>query len=194
MRTAYKCRAYPDPHQQLMLARTFGCVRVVWNRTLAGRHERWATQRKGTSYGETDKALTAMKRLPELAFLNEVSSVPLQQTLRHQHAAFQAFFAGRARYPRFKSRRGRQTAQYTRSAFRWQGGQLWLGEKGAPPPPGWGLARPEPAAPGAQGGQPGPLPAAHGPHTQGIEQPGQSRREGRPRPPQGPCRPHRLPA
>ena len=37
MRTAYKCRAYPDPDQQAILARTFGCVRVVWNRTLAAR-------------------------------------------------------------------------------------------------------------------------------------------------------------
>jgi Putative transposase DNA-binding domain len=44
----------------------------------------------------------------------------LQQLLplRHQHQAFTAFFAGRARHPRFKSRRGRQTAHYTRSAFR----------------------------------------------------------------------------
>jgi transposase len=38
MRTAYKCRAYPDPDQAAMLSRTFGCVRVVWNRTLAARH------------------------------------------------------------------------------------------------------------------------------------------------------------
>jgi putative transposase len=132
MRTAYKCRAYPDPDQQALLARTFGCVRVVWNRTLAARQTRWSTERKGTTYRETDTALTAMKRAPELAFLNEVSSVPLQQTLRHQHQAFRAFLAGRARYPRYKSRRGRQTAHYTRSAFRWGDGQLWLAKMRAP--------------------------------------------------------------
>jgi putative transposase len=131
MRTAYKCRAYPDPEQATMLARTFGCVRVVWNRTLAARQARYATEGKGTSYRETDAALTAMKRLPELAFLNDVSSVPLQQTLRHQHTAFQALFAGRARPPRFKSRRGRQAAHYTRSAFRWRDGQLWLAKTSA---------------------------------------------------------------
>jgi putative transposase len=50
----------------------------------------------------------------------------LQQALRHQHNAFQAFFAKRARYPRFKSRQGRQSAHYTRSAFRIKDGQLWL--------------------------------------------------------------------
>jgi IS605 OrfB family transposase len=96
-----------------VLNRTFGCVRVVWNRTLAARQARWQHQRTGTSYAETDAALTAMKRDPGLAFLSEVSSVPLQQALRHQHQAFTAFFAKRARYPRFKSRRGRQCAHYT---------------------------------------------------------------------------------
>jgi putative transposase len=47
-----------------------------------------------------------------------VSCVPLQQTIRHQQAAYVAFFAKRARYPRFKSRQGRQSAEYTRSGFR----------------------------------------------------------------------------
>src|ERR1700761_6333652 len=126
MRFAYRCRAYPDAEQQVMLNRTFGCVRVVWNRTLAARRERYAAEGKSTSYAETDRALTAMKRDPELAFLNEVSSVPLQQTLRHQHQAFSAFYGKRARYPRFKSRRGRQSAHYTRSAFSLRGGALRL--------------------------------------------------------------------
>ena len=98
MRTAYKCRAYPDEAQQAMLSRTFGCVRVVWNRTLAARHARWHAEGKGTGYAETDRALTAMKRDPDLEFLNEVSAVPLQQALRHQQAAFTAFWEKRARY------------------------------------------------------------------------------------------------
>ncbi len=110
MRTAYRCRAYPDEAQQQELNRTFGCVRVVWNRTLEARRARYATERKGTSYAEADRALTAMKKHPDLAFLKKVSSVPLQQALRHQQAAFTAFFEKRARYPRFKSRRSRQSA------------------------------------------------------------------------------------
>ena len=93
MRTAYKCRAYPDALQQAVLKRTFGCVRAVWNRTLAARHERYHAGGKGMSYAESDAALTAMKKDPVLEFLNEVSSVPLQQALRHQHKAFSAFFA-----------------------------------------------------------------------------------------------------
>jgi len=115
-----------------MLNRTFGCVRVVWNRTLAARRERYAAEGTSTSYAETDRALTAMKKDPELAFLGEVSSVPLQQALRHQHAAFGAFFARRARYPRFKSRAGRQSAHYTRSAFAMHGGELRLAKTTTP--------------------------------------------------------------
>ena len=132
VRTAYQCRAYPDQAQQQVLARTFGCVRVIWNRTLAARRARWHLERKGTSYAESDRALTAMKRDPELGFLAEVSSVPLQQALRHQHRAFAAFFGKRARYPRFKSRRGRQCAHYTRRTFTLRGGQLRLAKISTP--------------------------------------------------------------
>jgi putative transposase len=132
MRMAYRCRAYPDETQQQVLSRTFGCVRVVWNRTLASRHTRWQAERKGTSYAESDRALTAMKTDPGLAFLNEVSCVPLQQALRHQHAAFTAFFARRTRYPRFKSRQGRQSATYSRSAFRMHAGELRLAKTALP--------------------------------------------------------------
>jgi putative transposase len=132
MRTAYRCRAYPGDAQRQVHARVFGCVRVVWNRTLAARRARYAVEGKGTSYAETDRALTAMKQDPDLEFLREVSAVPLQQALRHQHAAFSAFFDGRARYPRYKSRHGRQSAHYTRAAFRIKNGELWLAKSSAP--------------------------------------------------------------
>jgi putative transposase len=97
VRTAYRCRAYPDAAQQQVLSRTFGCVRVVWNQTLAARRERYAAEGKTTSYAQADHALTALKKDPALAWLSEVSCVPLQQALRHQHAALQAFFVKRER-------------------------------------------------------------------------------------------------
>jgi putative transposase len=132
VRTAYRCRAYPDQAQQQVLARTFGCVRVVWNRTLAERRRRWQREHRGTTYAETDAALTVLKQDPELAWLNEVSCVPLQQALRHQHRAFRAFFGKRARYPWFKSRRGRQCAHYTRSGFSMRDGELRLAKAAGP--------------------------------------------------------------
>ncbi|MEU3164942.1 RNA-guided endonuclease TnpB family protein [Streptosporangium sp. NPDC006930] len=132
MRTAYKVRAYPTPEQAAMLNRTFGCVRVVWNRTLAWRHARYRSERATTNFIQANAYLTAMKATDELAWLNEVSSVPLQQAIRHQQVAFTSFFAGRARYPRYKSRTARQSAEYTRSAFRYRDGRLFLAKLDTP--------------------------------------------------------------
>ncbi|KPI00206.1 transposase, IS605 OrfB family [Actinobacteria bacterium OK006] len=71
--------------------------------------------------------LTAWKKTEELAFLNEVSSVPLQQALRHLQGAFANFFSKRAKYPRFKSKRkSRASAEYTSSAFTFRDGRLKL--------------------------------------------------------------------
>ena len=132
MRTAYKCRAYPAPEQASALNRTFGCVRVVWNRTLAWRHQRYHAEQVQTGFTQANAYLTAMKRDPDLAWLNEVSSVPLQQAIRHQQVACTNFFARRARYPRFKSRTGRQSAEFTRSGFRYRDGALFLAKMGTP--------------------------------------------------------------
>ncbi len=132
MRTAYKCRAYPDPEQASVLNRTFGCVRVVWNRTLAWRHQRYYGEQVKTNFTQANAYLTAMKATEDLAWLNEVASVPLQQAIRHQQVAFSNFFAKRARYPRYKSRNGRQSAEYTRSGFRYRYGQLFLAKMDTP--------------------------------------------------------------
>src|SRR6185437_1703056 len=123
---------YPDSEQAATLSRTFGCVRVVWNRTLAWRHARWHGEQARTGFTQANAYLTAMKASEELQWLNEVSSVPLQQAIRHQQAAFGSFFAGRARYPRYKSRNSRQSAEYTRSGFRYRDGRLFLAKMDTP--------------------------------------------------------------
>ncbi|WP_433352738.1 RNA-guided endonuclease InsQ/TnpB family protein [Microtetraspora malaysiensis] len=132
MRTAYRVRVYPTPEQAMVLNRTFGCVRLVWNEVLAWRNKRYHAEGVKTSYAQTDRYLTELKRDGDHDFLYEVSSVPLQQALRHQYTAFVNLFAGRARYPRFKSRYGRQSATYTRSAFRWEDGRLFLAKMDGP--------------------------------------------------------------
>lgn len=137
MRTAYKCRAYPTPEQAAAFNRIFGCVRLVWNKTLADRHAAYHQRGESISYKQTDAALTTWKKTKDLAFLSEVSSVPLQQTLRHQHTAFANFFAQRARYPRFKARTGRQSAHYTRSGFRMKNGQLHVAKTDGPLEVAW---------------------------------------------------------
>jgi putative transposase len=132
VRAAFKCRAYPDEGQQQMLCRTFGCVRVVWNQTLAWRHQRYHAEHAKTGFTQANAYLTALKADGEMAWLNEVSSVPLQQAIRHQQVAYTNFFAGRAKYPRYKSRQGRQSAEYTRSGFRYKDGKLYLAKMDTP--------------------------------------------------------------
>jgi putative transposase len=129
-----------------MLSRTFGCVRVVWNRTLAWRHQRYRTEQAKTNFTQANAYLTAMKATDDLVWLNKVSSVPLQQAVRHQQVAYTNFFAGRARYPRYKSRGGRQSAEYTRSGFRYRDGRLTLAKTSAPLEFTWSWPDIDPAA------------------------------------------------
>lgn len=127
MKRAFKYRFYPTPEQATELNRTFGCVRLVWNKALDERQRRYTTEQKSTTYVQASANLTEWKKTDDLAFLREVSSVPLQQALRHQQTAFANFFAKRAKYPRFKSRKkSRASAEYTRSGFTWRDGQLAL--------------------------------------------------------------------
>ena len=127
VKRAFKFRCYPTCEQAAELSRTFGCVRLVYNRALQARTAAWDTEQRRVSYGETSSMLTEWKQDPKLRFLSEVSSVPLQQGLRHLQTAFVAFFEKRSGYPRFKSKKwSRQSAEYTRSGFRWRDGELTL--------------------------------------------------------------------
>ncbi|WP_416980047.1 RNA-guided endonuclease InsQ/TnpB family protein [Streptomyces sp. T028] len=147
VKRAFKYRFYPTDAQAAELSRTFGCVRKVYNLALAARTEAWARQER-VNYNQTSAMLTAWKKTEELAFLNEVSSVPLQQTLRHLQSAFTGFFARRAKYPRFKSRKkSRKSAQYTTSGFRFCDGKLTLAKMAEPLAIVWSRSLPEGAEP-----------------------------------------------
>jgi len=71
--------------------------------------------------------------------------VPLQQSLRHQQSAFSNFFAGRAAYPAFKSKRHKQAAELTASAFKYRDGKLYMAKSKTPLDVRW--SRPLPCAP-----------------------------------------------
>ncbi|RGA01933.1 transposase [Microbispora triticiradicis] len=148
VKRAYRYRFYPTPEQASELARTFGCVRLVYNKALEERTRAYTLEGRRVSYAESSALLTAWKREEELAFLNGVSSVPLQQALRHLQAAFANFFAKRAGYPVFKSRKkSRASAEYTRSAFRWRDGRLWLAKMNGPLDIVWSRPLPQGAQP-----------------------------------------------
>lgn len=103
-----------------MLAQTFGCVRVVYNQALRHRTDSWFERQERVSYAASSARLTELKKTDEFVWLNDVSSVPLQQSLRHLQTGFLNFFAGRTGYPSFKAKHHhRDSAEYTKSAFRW---------------------------------------------------------------------------
>jgi putative transposase len=148
VKRAFKYRFYPTDVQAAQLSRTFGCVRKVYNLALAARTAAWKQRQERVDYYATSAMLTAWKATEDLAYLNEVAAVPLQQTLRHLQTAFANFFAKRACYPRFKSkRRSRRSAEYTLSAFRYRNGQLTLAKMSEPLKVVWSRPLPEGARP-----------------------------------------------
>ncbi|EAW37595.1 Transposase [Lyngbya sp. PCC 8106] len=88
-------------------------MRLVYNKALAERTQAWYEHQERVGYSQTSSMLTEWKKEEELDFLNEVSSVPLQQGLRHLQTAFANFFAGRTKYPNFKKKRNGGSAEFT---------------------------------------------------------------------------------
>lgn len=103
-----------------------GCARLVYNRALAARTQGWYERQERIGYADTSTMLTNWKKQEDLQFLNEVSCVPLQQGLRHLQKAFANFWAGTAKYPNFKKKHNGGSVEFTKSAFKWKNGQVWL--------------------------------------------------------------------
>jgi putative transposase len=148
VKRAYKYRFYPIPEQAELLARTFGCVRLVYNKALAERSRLYVTEDKSTTYVETAHWLTEWKKDPDLAFLAEVSNVPLQQALRNLQGAFSAFFAKKAKYPKFKSRhKSRASATFMGNALTFRDGRVKLAKCAEPLDIVWSRPLPDGAEP-----------------------------------------------
>ena len=131
---AYRYRFYPTQEQEALLLRTLGCTRFIYNWALALRTEQYknfkaAEAEQRPTYNWASAELTKLKKLPEYTWLNKVSSVSLQQSLRHLESAFQKFWNPklRARYPSFKKRSaGGGSAEFTKSGFRYHPGNREL--------------------------------------------------------------------
>ena len=128
VKRAYKYRFYPNKTQKKMLAQTFGCVRFVYNCGLQDRKTAYEKTGKGIGYNETSKRLKKLKL--EKEWLSDVSSVTLQQSLRHLDRAYSNFFKRLAKYPRFKNRAGKQSAHYMKNGFTFRDGILKIAKIG----------------------------------------------------------------
>ncbi|MBT9148256.1 MAG: hypothetical protein DDT32_02028 [Syntrophomonadaceae bacterium] len=129
---AYKYRFYPTEEQKQSFAKTFGCVRFVYNWGLRLKTDAYYNESKRLYCNDLSAQLPVLKRQPETVWLNEVSSVTLQQSLRHLEQAFHNFFAGRAKYPNFHKKSGKQRATFASTAFKWKDRELTLAKMSEP--------------------------------------------------------------
>lgn len=127
---AYKFRFYPTQEEQEFLNQVFGCCRFVFNHFLQEKQRVFREESRTLSYAECSKKLSELKE--ERTFLKEVSSVNLQQSLRHLEDAFKKFYKKQARFPRLKKRRAAQSASFMRNAFKYENGSLTLAKMSKP--------------------------------------------------------------
>ena len=121
----YRYRAYPTAGQQQMLARTFGCARVVFNDALRLREELYAAEEKLSDSQIQTRVITDAKRTAERGWLAEVSSVALVQACQDARRAYRNWFDSlsgrrngrRVGKPRFRKKSSRQSVRFTRNGF-----------------------------------------------------------------------------
>ena len=103
MQKGVKFRAYPNKEQQDLINQTLGCCRLVYNKGLAMRNDAYSCGEK-SGYNQTSAMLTELKKSDDFAFLKQVDSIALQQSLRDLDRGFVNYFQKRAKRPVFKSK------------------------------------------------------------------------------------------
>ena len=112
MEKAYKFRIYPNKTQEILIQKTFGCVRFVYNYFLDKRITTYREDKVTLTYNRCSKELTKLKQ--ELTWLKEPDKCSLQNALKHLDIAFQNFFnRENVGYPKFKSKKNRHKSYKT---------------------------------------------------------------------------------
>lgn len=106
---AFKFRLYPNREQEDAFTKQFGACRWVYNHFLRQCIDYYAEHKKGLTYRDNCASLVNLKKEPETGWLKEVNAQSLQQALMDLRAAYRNFFEKRAKYPSFKSKRGKQS-------------------------------------------------------------------------------------
>ncbi len=139
LKLRYKYRCYPNLIQKINLAKLFGCTRVVWNDGLAYCIQEFKSAKKKPTNSELQKVfITQAKKTIERSWLTEISVVPLQQSLNDLHQAYQNFFNSatgkrkgmKIKSPKFKKRKSKQTARFTKIGFKLSQDKVYLAKIG----------------------------------------------------------------
>jgi putative transposase len=133
MKARFQYRFYPTTQQRQSLAQLFGCVRVVWNDALTQ-----SKSGKYPGYNTLSKSLALSKKTEERAWLKDVSSVPLQQSLKQLDVAYKNYFDSlkgnrkgkKLGQPRFKKKTNNQSANFVKSGFSIKGESVYLAKIG----------------------------------------------------------------
>ena len=112
---AFKFRVYPTKEQQILINKTFGCCRFVYNHFLATRRDAWVNNKESINYKQTSVMLTKLKKDEQYKWLKEVDCTSLQNSLQDLDRAYKNFFEKRAKYPRFKLKRVHAQSYRTRN-------------------------------------------------------------------------------
>lgn len=116
MGKAYKYRVYPNKQQKILIQKTFGCTRFVYNHYLAKRKEIYENEGKTFTYNQCSADLTKLKS--ELVWLKEPDKCALQNCLKDLNMAYKNFFRDKfVGYPKFKSKKTHKFSYRTNNAF-----------------------------------------------------------------------------
>lgn len=129
---AVKYRFYPTKDQEIILRKTLGCVRFVYNKCLDIKSSLYKTEKKNISGFDLMKNLTVWKKEEDKAFLKEVSNIALQQSIRHLEVAFENFFAKRTSYPTFKKKTNGGSFSLTYIGFRIKDNKIYIAKSKEP--------------------------------------------------------------
>lgn len=129
MLKAYKYRICPNKEQEILINKTIGCTRFVFNHYLSKRIESYKETNEYISLSEMDKDLTQLKKTEEYSWLKEVDKFPLQQTLKDLDQAYKNFFrrvkqGGVIGFPKFKSKRNNKQSYRTQFTKTTAGGNI----------------------------------------------------------------------
>lgn len=128
---AYKFRIYPNKEQEILINKTFGCCRFVFNHFLAKWSDVYKETGKGLTYNACSSQLTQLK--DELTWLKEVDSIALQSSLKNLADAYNRFFKKQNDKPRFKSKKNpvqSYTTKYTNGNIAIDGNKVKLPKLG----------------------------------------------------------------
>ena len=109
---AYKFRIYPSKEQEILIAKTIGCSRFVFNHFLAKWNDTYKATGKGLTYNSCSSQLTQLKK--ELVWLKEVDSIAIQSSLKNLADAYSRFFKKQNDAPRFKSKKNKVQSYTTK--------------------------------------------------------------------------------